>query len=335
MLNAGDREGFAQLLETQRKAGNPCLDFEGQSLNDAGLKCLAQVFKKQLKSTAGLHIKEIRFCDAELGDLAPLMDSLSAVGGAGIASLDFSGAQSLSPGYAKTGGALGLDESALRSIARLVSTSTVLRNLKLNRQPALGLLMHMDRLAKQLHTEMRPPLMSLMKALETSGLQTLELRDCGLNSQDWGNLAPVAQSATLKCFDMRGNDQMTRSERADECRCMLAFITKLDKNTSLEDVRLPAPAADWFRAGIRSFKDPQAYPTTLGLPNNRTLRVLSPLTDTQAPVLKDLADRVAKRTQEALALVLCVREAHFRVPSDLEKLLVKSVFERPNAPSPH
>jgi hypothetical protein len=216
-----------------------------------------------------------------------------------------------------------------------VSKSAVLRTLHLNRQPALGLLTHMYRLAKQLHTRMCPPLVDLMKALATSSLQTLELRDCGLNPQDWGYLNPIAKSATLKRLDLRGNDAMSNAHRADECRCMLFFIATLDLNTSLKEVRLPSPAADWFRAGIRSLADLQADRSKLELPNNHTLRVLSPLTDTDKPVLESLAARVSERQRQALTLLMCVRDRHFNLPQELEEKIASLLLKMPSAAQPH
>lgn len=334
----------AHLAALRSRPGNTTLSLRGQTLEAQDIALLAEVLDGQCRLPGGLPFTAIDFTDARLHSPAPLLSVLDAHAGAGITSLDFSGAQSLPDGQARASTAVGLDEAALQAIIRFVATSTALRTLTLDRQPALGLLPFMSRLAANQFHALQPPLLRLLAALKGSALETLALRGCQLSPQDWGNLDQGLRGVALKHLDLEGNDQMATASSADACLTFLAFLCSLDRHPSMETLRLPAQATPWALAGCSKLMKGHPMWPKLALPDNRRLRQVSPLMDSDDQRLAGLRQTLHRNRaqwqqdwERVCTFALCLRDAPALqapgLPRDLKQKLVSTAIRHLHLPT--
>ncbi|MGC4394335.1 hypothetical protein [Hydrogenophaga sp. T2] len=334
----------AHLAALRSRPGNTTLSLRGQTLEARDIALLAEVLDEQCGLPGGLPFNTIDFTDARLHSPLPLLTVLDAHAGAGITCLDFSGAQSLADGQAQASPAEGLDEPALQAIIGFVGTSTALRSLTLDRQPALGLLPFMGRLAANQFHDLQPPLLRLLAALQGSAVETLALRGCQLSPQDWGNLDNGLRRAALKHLDLEGNDQMATASSADACLTFLVFLCSLDRHPSLETLRLPSQATSWALAGCsKLMKDHPMWPR-LALPGNRRLRQVSPLMDSDDQRLAGLRQTLHRNQaqwqqdwERVRTFALCLRDAPapqgLGLPRELKHRLVGTAIRQLHLPS--
>jgi hypothetical protein len=335
-LNAGDKAAFSRHLAALAGAGVTTLSLRGQMLEARGMACLTEVLDEQCRQPGGLPFTAIDFSDAWLPGLPALLTALQAHDGGGLTALDFSGTQGLpDPRPAAGPLALGLDEAAIDALVAFVGRSPALRTLHLNRQPALGLLPFLNRLASGQFVHQQPPLLRLLGALKTSSVETLALRDCHLCPQDWRNLTEGLNGLALQCLDLEGNDQMAAVLRLDTCMGLLGFVASLDNAGTLVELRLPLEATAWALSGLRALPADHGLRARLALPGNHALRCLSPLMDSPAEPLAPVRQAVARNRgnlERLRVLALCLREApalqnasHSGLPRELQQRLIETL----------
>jgi len=335
-LNAGDQAAFSRHLAALARAGVTTLSLRDQLLEARGMACLTNVLDEQCRQPGGLPFTAIDFSDAWLPGLPALLATLQAHDGGGVTALDFSGTQGLpDPRPASGPLALGLDEAALDALVAFVGRSPALRTLHLNRQPALGLLPFLNRLASGQFVHPLPPLLRLLGALKTASVENLGLRACHLCPQDWRNLTEGLNGLALQCLDLEGNDQMAAVPRIDTCMGLLGFVASLDDAGTLVELRLPQEATAWALSGLKALPADHALRDSLALPGNHALRCLSPLMDSTAEPLAPLRQALVRNRadrQRLCVLALCLREApalknasNGGLPRELQQRLVATL----------
>ena len=308
-LNKQDKEAFLAVLDRLQEDGIHELDFSKQDISAEGMQCMADAFAERLAQGKRLGVTHLNFCDAKLGPPAPLIQALRQHAGGAIESMDFSGAYDQGPPGA------GLSQEALTAIVRFPNNNQALREFKLNRQPGLA-----------------SSLSILTTALQSSVLTTLALQDCNLSEEAWQHLKTcTGKDSGLTHLDLLGNDNMASNEHPD---FFLLFLVSLNKNQTLVAVHLPASATAWYQAGIRNLPDGPVK-TALGLQNNTSLRVLTPLSASDKAELRVLNENLSrnrwKHLEPKLALAGCLKDP-FGVPAELRQKIAELVERIPPSP---